>query len=155
MFNFILAAKSYVSVKTFFESRVSLAIPPINATVKLTVHSLMSRVKKILLASLAFFSLESLSPGFFNDGAFSWTTQHVPPLLKAASHANASAVKLDSPAKTNGRFVLERYSEPTPRSGSFLTAKENTEVPLRSFVIVRLFFRIILARYISKSVLNI
>jgi hypothetical protein len=159
VFNFILAAKSYVSVKTFFESRVSLAIPPINATVKLTVHSLMSRVKKILLASLAFFSLESLSPGFFNDGAFSWTTQHVPPLLKAASRANASAVKLDSPAKTNGRFVLERDGELTPHSGGFLAAIEKAGVSLRNFIVVPLFFRITLApkvsRYIFKSVLNI
>jgi len=146
-------------VKTYFESRVSLAIPPINATVKLTLHSLMSCVKNILLASLALFSLESLSRGFFNDGAFSWTTQHRPPLLKLASHANASAVKLDSPAKTNGRFVLERDGELTPHSGGFLTAIENAGVSLQNFIVVPLFFRITLApkvsRYIFKSVLNI
>jgi hypothetical protein len=119
----------------------------------------MSRVKKKLSALSVLFSLEFLSLGFLANGAFSWSTQHVLPLLKVASHTDAGAMTLDSPAKTDGRFVLERYSEPTPRSGSFLTAKENAKVSLRSFVIIRLFFRIILApkvsRYISKSVLNI
>jgi len=118
----------------------------------------MSRVKKTALALSVLFSLEFLFLGLSTNGT-SWTNQYVPPLLKAAAHTDARAVRLDSPAKTDGRFVLERYSESTPRSGSFLTAKENTEVPLRSFVIARLFFRIILApkvsRYIFKFVLNI
>jgi hypothetical protein len=118
----------------------------------------MSRVKKKLSVLSVLFSLEFLSLGFFTNGT-SWTNQYVPPLLKMALHTDARAVRLDSPAKTDGRFVHERYSESTPRSGSFLTAKENTEVPLRSFVIARLFFRITLApkvsRYIFKSVLNI
>ena len=119
----------------------------------------MSRVKKQLSALSVLFSLEFLSLGFFTNGAFSWSTHYVPPLLKAASHTHARAVKLDSPAKTDGRFVLERYSEPTPCSGGFLTAKENAKVSLGSFVVVPLFSRTILApkvsRYIFKSVLNI
>lgn len=119
----------------------------------------MSRVKKKVAGLAVLVGLEFLFLGLFTNGTFSWTNQYVPPLLKAAAHTDARAVRLDSPVKTDGRFVLERYTEPTPRSGSFLTAKENTEVPLRSFVIVRLFFRIILApkvsRYIFKSVLNI
>jgi hypothetical protein len=146
-------------MKGLSESRVSLDIPPINATVKLTFHSFMSRVKKKLSALSVLFGLEFLSLGFLTNGTFSWSTQYVPPLLKAASHTHARAVKLDSPAKTDGRFVLERYGEPTPRSRVFLTAKENAKVSLRRFVVVRLFSRIILAlkvsRYISKSVLNI
>src|SRR5437867_4139901 len=145
-------------MKSFSKSRVSLDIPPINANLNPT-SIVMSRVKKTALALSVLFSLEFLSLGFFANGTFPWSTQHVLPLLKVASHTDAGAVTLDSPAKTDGRFVLERYSESTPRSGSFLTAKENTEVPLRSFVIARLFFRNILApkvsRYIFKSVLNI
>jgi hypothetical protein len=119
----------------------------------------MSRVKKKLSVLSVLFSLEFLSLGFFTNGTFSWSTHYVPPLLKAASHTHARAVKLDSPAKTDGRFVLERYSEPTPCSGGFLTAKENAKVSLGSFVVVPLFSRTILApkvsRYIFKSVLNI
>jgi len=145
-------------MKSFSKSRVSLDIPPINAKLNPT-SIVMSRVKKTALALSVLFSLEFLCLGLFTNGTFSWTNQYVTPLLKAAAHTDARAVRLDSPAKTDGRFVLERYSESTPRSGSFLTAKENTEVPLRSFVIARLFFRIILApkvsRYIFKSVLSI
>jgi len=119
----------------------------------------MSRVKKTLFALAVLFSLEFLSLGFFTDGIFSWTNQHVPPLLEAASHANASAVKLDSLAKTDRRFALERCDDATPRSRGFLTVKENAEFSLRSFMVVPFRFRIILApkvsRYISKSVLNI
>jgi hypothetical protein len=119
----------------------------------------MSRVKKKPLALSVLFSLEFLSLGLFTNGTFSWTNQYVPPLLKAASHTDASAVKLDSPAKTDGRFVFESSGEPTSPSGVFLTAKENIGISLRSFVVSPLFFRNILApkvsRYISKSVLNI
>ena len=119
----------------------------------------MSPVKKKLSVLSVLFSLEFLSLGFFTNGTFSWSTHYVPPLLKTASHTHARAVKLDSPAKTDGRFVLERYSEPTPRSGVFLTARENAKVSLQSFVVGPFFFRMILApkvsRYISKSVLNI
>ena len=88
----------------------------------------MSRVKKTALALSVLFSLEFLSLGLFTNGTFSWTNQYVPPLLKAASHTDARAVRLDSPAKTDGGFVLERYGEPTPRSGVFLTAKENVGI---------------------------
>ena len=118
----------------------------------------MSRVKKKLSVLSVLFSLEFLSLGFFTNGTFPWST-HVPPLVKAASHTHARAVKLDSPAKTDGRFALERYSEHTPRSGVFLTTKENAGVSFRRSMVVPLFFRIILApkvsRYIFKSVLNI
>lgn len=119
----------------------------------------MSRVNKNIAALAILFSFEFLSLGLFTNGIFSWTNQHVPPLLKAASHANASAVKLDSPAKTDRRFGLETYDDLTPRSRGFLTVKENAGFSLRSFLVVPLRFRITLApkvsRYISKSVLNI
>jgi len=121
------------------ESRRLLDIPPINVNVKLTLVYLMPRVKKNLSLLSVLFSLELLSPGFLTNRTFSWSTQHVPPLLKAASHTHARAVKLDSPAETDGGFVLERYGEPTPRSGGFLTAKENWGVFLRSFIAGRLF----------------
>lgn len=143
-------------MKSFSKSRVSLDIPPINAKLNPT-SIVMSRVKKTALALSVLFSLEFLSLSLFTNGTFSWTNQYVTPLLKAAAHTDARAVRLDSPAKTDGRFVLERYSESTPRSGSFLTAKENTEVFLQSFIVVPLSFRFILApkvsRYLSKSVL--
>jgi len=146
-------------MKSLSESRVSLDIPPINATVKLTFHSFVSRVKKKLSALSVLFSLEFLSLGFLTNGTFSWSTQHVPPLLKAASHAHARAVKLDSPAETDGGFVLESDGESKARSATFLTTNDPAQVFLRSFVVVRLFSRIILApkvsRYIFKSVLNI
>jgi hypothetical protein len=117
----------------------------------------MSRVKKQLSALSLLFSLEILSLGFFANGTFSWSTQHVLPLLKVASHTDDGAVTLDSPAKPDGGFVLEKYGELTPRSGDFLAAKETAEVFLQSFIVVPLSFRFILApkvsRYLSKSVL--
>ena len=101
----------------------------------------MSRVKKTALALAVLFSLEFLSLGLFTNGTFSWTDQYVPPLLKAASHTDARAVKLDSPAKPDGRFILERHRELTPRSGGFLITKENTEVFLQSFIVSAAFFQ--------------
>ena len=83
----------------------------------------MSRVKKQLAALAVLLGLEFLSLGLFTNGTFSWTNQHVPPLLKAASHTDARAVKLDSSAKTDDGFVLESYGELTPRSGGFFNRK--------------------------------
>ena len=118
----------------------------------------MSRVKTKLSVLSVLLSLEVLCLGVFINGTFSWSNQHPPSSLKAASHTAGKAVKLDSPAKTEGRFV-ERYGELTPRSGDFLSAKKNAGVSHRSFILVPLFFRINLApkvsRYIFKSVLNI
>jgi hypothetical protein len=117
----------------------------------------MSRVKKTALALSVLFSLEFLFLGLFTNGTFSSSIQHVLPLLKVASHTDAGAVTLDSPAKPDGGFVLERYGELTLRSGDFLAAKETAAVFLQSFIVVPLSFRIILApkvsRYLSKSVL--
>jgi hypothetical protein len=119
----------------------------------------MSRVKQKLSVLSVLFSVEFLSLGVFTIGTFSWSTQHVPPLLEAASHAHARAVKLDSPPETDGRFVLESDGEPKAPSATFLTTNDPAQVFLRSFVVVPLFFRIILtpkvSRYISKSVLNL
>jgi hypothetical protein len=119
----------------------------------------MSRVKKTALALSVLFSLEFLFLGLFADGTFSRTNQHVSPLLKKSVLTGAGTVKLDSPTKTDGGFVLERNGELTPRSGGFLAAKENVGISFRSFVVSPLFFRITLApkvsRYISKSVLNL
>ena len=120
----------------------------------------MSRMKKILFGVSVLFGVEFLCLAFFTYGNFSWTNQHIPPLLKAAQHVNIDAVKLDSPAKTDGRFVREMSDEPTPlRSAGFINANENAEFPLGSFIPVPHRFRTILApkvsRYISKSVLNI
>ena len=142
----------------FSECRVSLDIPPIN--VKLNPTSIgMSRVKKTALALSVLFSLEFLFLGLFTDRTFSWANQYVSPLLKEFLHTDAGVVTLDSPTKTDGGFVLERYGELTPRSGGFLAAKENVGISFRSFVVSPLFFRITLApkvsRYISKSVLNL
>src|SRR5919109_4750516 len=118
----------------------------------------MPCVKKQLSALSVLLSLGFLSPGFFANGTFSWTTQHVPPLLNAASRADASVVKLYSPAKAGGRIALKTYDEPTPRSESFLSAKQNAGFSLRSFTVFPFRFKVILAvkipRYIFKSVLN-
>jgi hypothetical protein len=147
------------SVNSFSESGVPLDIAPLSGKLKHTLQTFMSRAKKTLFVLSALFSLEFLSLGFFTNGIFSWTARHVPPMLKAARHSPDSAVKLDSPAKTDSRFVLERYAEQTPRSAGCLTANENTEFSPRNLRVVPLRFRIILApkvsRYISKSVLNI
>ena len=117
----------------------------------------MSRVKKKFSVLSVLLSLEFLFLGFFINGIFSWSNQHPPPSLKAASHMDGKAV-IASPAKTEGGFV-ERSGELTPRSGDFLTAKKNAGVSHRSFIVVPLFFSINLApkvsRYILKSVLNI
>ena len=111
------------------------------------------------MAALVLLSVEFLSLSLFTNEIFAWTAQPISPLLKTASHDDASAAKMDFAVTTAARFVLEMYGEPTPRSRVFLTAKENAKVSLRSFVVVRLFSRIILAlkvsRYIAKSVLNI
>ena len=110
----------------------------------------MSRVKKTALALSVLFSLEFLSLGLFTNGTFSWTNQYVPPLLKAASHTMPAVVKLDSPAKTDGAFVLESYGESTPRSGGFLTAKETVGSLPPKLRRRPLFFRIILAPKVSR-----
>jgi hypothetical protein len=119
----------------------------------------MSCVKTILLAALVLLSLEFLSPSLFTNRIFARTAQPIPPLLKAASHDDGSAAKIDFPATTAARFVLEMYGELTPRSGVFLTAKENAGVSPRSVIVVPHFFTMIFApkvsRHISKSVLNI
>ena len=116
----------------------------------------MSRVKKKFVTLAVLFSLEFLFLSLFANGTFSWTNQYVPPLLQATQQTDARAVKLDSPAKTDGGFVLKSYGEPT---GVFLTAKENVGISFRSFVVSPVFFRIILSpkvpRYISQSVLII
>jgi hypothetical protein len=119
----------------------------------------MSRAKKILLAALVLSSLEFLSRDLFTDGIFSRAAQPFPALLNTGSHGGAGAAKLDFPATPAGRFVLEVYGEPTPRSGGFLTAKETAGVSRPSVTLVAHFFRMIFAPkvslYISNSVLNI
>jgi len=115
----------------------------------------MSRLKEKLVALAVVFSVGFLSLGFFANRAFSRAA--LSPLN--TSHANLSAIKLASLAKTAGCFVLKEYDELTPRSGNFLTAKETAQFSLRRYTVVPFRFRIILApkvsRYISKSVLNI
>lgn len=119
----------------------------------------MLRAKKTLFVLSALFSLEFLSLGFFTNGIFSWTAWHVPPLLKAAPARPNRAVELNSSAKTDSRFVFEKYVEPTPGFADVLIANANGKFFLKRSRVVPLHFRIILApkvsRYISKSVLNI
>ena len=113
----------------------------------------MSRVKKKLSVLSVLLSLEFLSLGVIN-GSFSWSNQHPPPSLNAASYMDGKAAKLDSPPKIEGRFV-ERYGELTPRWGDFLTAKKNVGVSHRSFIVVPLFFRINLAPKVSRYIFNL
>ena len=119
----------------------------------------MSRTKKILFAASVLFSAEFLCLPFLTYGIFSSTVQRIPSLLPAASHSNANTVKLDSPAKTERRFVLEMSDQVTPRSGGFLSARTNAEFPFRRSMAVPHRFRTTFApkvsRYIAKSVLNI
>jgi hypothetical protein len=119
----------------------------------------MSRTKKILFVVSMLFSAESICLPFLTYGTASWTIRHNPPLLKAASHRNTNTFKLESPAKTEGRSVLEISDEPTPRSVEFLTANAKPEYRFRSSMAAPHHFRTILApkvsRYIAKSVLNI
>ncbi len=118
----------------FLLQAVSLDLALISARVKFN----MSRVKKKFSVLSVLLSLEFLSLGVFINGNFSWSNQHPSPSLKTASYMDGKAVKLDSPAKTEGLFV-ERYGELTPRSGEFLTAKKNAGVSHRSFIVVALF----------------
>jgi hypothetical protein len=117
----------------------------------------MSRVKKTLFLGSVLLSLEFLSLGFFINLTFAWSNKHVPPQLTAIPLVDVSPVRLDSPAKPDGSFVLEKDGEITPRSGGFLTTIEPAQVFPRSIVAVPFSFRIILtpkvSRYISKSVL--
>jgi hypothetical protein len=118
----------------------------------------MSREMKILSASLVLMSLQLLFQALFTNGSLSRTAQSLPPVIKAASHANTSAAELDSPAKTAGGFVLKTCGELT-RAPGFSCAKGIAPVSTRRFIVVPLFFRMMLAPkvspYISKSVLNI
>jgi uncharacterized membrane protein YedE/YeeE len=119
----------------------------------------MSCAKKTLFVLSVLFGVEFFSLGFSAKGIFSWTARHVAPLLQAAPHTHDSAVKLESPAKSDGHVVFEKYAELTPDSAGFLTGNGNADFSLRNSRVVSLRFRIILApkvsRYISKSVLNI
>jgi hypothetical protein len=119
----------------------------------------MSRTKKILFVVSVLFSGDFLCRPFLTYGTFSWTIQHIPPLLKAGSDVDAQLLKLDSPAKTDHRFALEMSDPLTSRSGDVLTAKANAEFPFTRSIAVPHRFRVILApkvsRYIVKSVLNI
>lgn len=111
------------------------------------------------MATLVLLSVEFLSLSLFTNEIFARTAQPISPLLKTASHDDASAAKIDFPVTTAARFVLEMYAELTPRSEGFLTAKVNAGVAPRSVIVVRYFFTMIFApkvsRYIAKSVLNI
>ena len=151
------SGKHYVSVKSCFERRASLELVPLDAKLKL-IPFFMPRVKKKLSALSVWLSLGLLSPGFFFNGTFSWTS-HVPPMLNAASRADASVVELYSPAKVGRHVDLKTCDEPTPRSESFLSAKQNAGFSLRSFTVFPFRLKVILAakipRYIFKSVLNI
>lgn len=155
--NFLLAVKSYVSMKSLSESRMSLDIPPINARVKLTFHSFMSRAMKKLSALSVLFSLEFLSLGFFSNGTFARSTQYVPPRL-VASETDVKTAKLKSLSQSD-TSLFKGYGELTPGSGSFLIAKENAKASLRRFVVFAGFSAVILAPkvslYIFKSVLNL
>lgn len=159
MYNFTVTAKRYVSVKSSLSAIPSLDIGPIGVKLNTSYYSFMSRVKKILFVGSVLLSLEFLSPGFFIYRTFAWSNQHVPPLLTAIPLGGASPIRLESPAKTDGSFVLEKDGEITPRSRGFLTTIEPAQVFLRNFVVVPFPFRIILtpkvSRYISKSVLNL
>lgn len=111
------------------------------------------------MASLVLLSLQFLSQTLFANGGSLSVTLPATPLLTAASHIRASAAELSSPAETDGRFILEGLSEPTPRSGAFLAAKEAVRGSPRGFIVRTIFGGLILApkvsRYLSKSVLNI
>jgi hypothetical protein len=119
----------------------------------------MLRVKKKLSIFSVLLSLEFLSLGLVTNGAFSWSPQHVPALLKAASHASARLVGLDCSAKTDDSFVFDGDDESKQRSEMFLTAIEPAQVFPRRIVVAPLFLKTILtpkvSRYISKSVLNL
>jgi hypothetical protein len=138
-------------MKSFSQSRESLDIPSINVTLILP-QLFMSRMKNKVAALAVLFGIELLSLGLFTSGT-SWSNQYT----TAAAQIDASAVKLGSPATTAGGLVLGSYIEPTPRSGVFLTARENAGVSHRRLVVSPLFFKGILApkvsRHISKSAL--
>lgn len=83
----------------------------------------MTHVKTTFAALAVLFSVGFLFLALFASGTVSGPSHHVP----AASHTDASIVKLDTATRTDGGFVLKSYGESTPRSGVFLTAKERPE----------------------------
>src|SRR5262245_66476034 len=105
----------------------------------------MSRLKKKLVALAVVFSVGFLSLGFFANGAFSRAAEHVLSPLNTTSHANLSAIKLASLAKTAGCFVFKEYDELTPRSGNFLAAKETAQLYRSRSTVVTARFRSMLA----------
>jgi hypothetical protein len=119
----------------------------------------MSYVKKLLFVGSFLLSVEFLSLGFFINLTFAWINHHVSPLLTAILPVDASPVRFDSPANTDGRFIAKKDREITPRSGGFLTTTEPAQVFLRNRVIIPYSFRIIItpkvSRYIAKSVFNL
>jgi hypothetical protein len=128
-------------------------------SMRCSLMSSVKAIKTILLVALALFSLEPLSLSVFTKEVFSRTARPIPPLLNSASHDDSTAGKIDFPATTAVHFDLQISGELMPRSGGFLTAKENAGVSPRSVIVVRHFSTMIFApkvpRYIFKSVLNI
>ena len=100
---------------------MSLDIPPINVTLILP-QLFMSRMRKQIGRTGGFVQHRIALPGPVHQRNFPWTNQYFPPLLQAASHTDASIVKLDSPAKTDGALVL-RVMANRYRVGSFLNRK--------------------------------
>jgi len=138
---------------------VSLAIPPINAKLKNRFYRFMLPVKKKLSVLSVLFGLNFLFLSLVTNDTFLWIPQHVPPLLKAASHVPARVVGLDCSGKTDESFVFDSDDDPKPRSESFSTTIDPAQVFLRGVVVAPLFLRNILtpkvSRYISKSVFNL
>jgi hypothetical protein len=115
----------------------------------------MSRAKNKLVALAVRLSLEFLPLGLLANGSLSWASQHFPRLLRAASHAPASAVKHYAPAKTDSGLVLKDYDEQTRRSGNFLTAKRAAQFSPRSFSLVPFRFKRLLAPRVSPPYFQI
>ena len=80
-------------------------------------------VKNTFAALAVLFSVGFLFLALFASGTVSRPNQHVP----AASHTDASIVKLETPPANDRGFVLKSYGKSTPGSGVFLTAKKVLE----------------------------
>ena len=135
-----------------------LDLVSINVSLNLS-FDFMSCMKKILFVVAVLFGVEFLGIGFFTYGDFSWTMEHIPRLIKAASHADTDAIQLDSPDMRGGRVVREMSGELKARSLGLLTTTANAEFSFRNSMTVPHRVRTIVAskvsRCISIAVLNI
>ena len=117
----------------------------------------MSRGKKKLAALAVFLSVGFVSLGFVANRLFAWPHQILPPvLLGFVARAPVHNITIAAGVKAGDSSLLPRYAEPTD---DFLGMRGNRLISFRSaaneWCLLKTKVTCKVARYISKSVLNI